>query len=197
MSPFLPATATATTPATRHAIPTEANLRALVYAFYDKVRADSLLGPVFEETLHGNWDAHLPKMCAFWSSLVLGTKEYRGNVQQVHQPLPGLEPKHFSHWLFLFLTTVETHYEPAAAVQFMEPALRIAHSLQLSRFGWDYVLPAEQKALLERIAPPRRRVRVIGEPRGEPRNEPGNEPRETSASTAAPSPAGTNGTRET
>ncbi|WP_153100418.1 group III truncated hemoglobin [Paraburkholderia hayleyella] len=137
----------------RHAEPTEANIRELVYAFYDRVRADPLLGPVFEQTLAGRWDAHLPKMCAFWTSLVLGSKQYRGNVQQVHQPLSGIEPQHFSQWLFLFLATVESRYEPAAAVRFMEPALRIAQSLQLSRFGWNYVIPEEQKALLAHIAP--------------------------------------------
>ncbi|CAM2173218.1 hemoglobin [Paraburkholderia sacchari] len=140
----------------RHAAPTEDNIRELVYAFYDRVRADALLGPVFEGVLAGRWDEHLPKMCRFWSSLVLGTKTYRGNVQQAHDPVPGVEPKHFSHWLYLFLDTVQAHYEPAAAVQFMEPALRIAQSLQLSRFGWDYVIPPEQQALLDSIAPRRR-----------------------------------------
>ena len=88
---------------------------------------------------------------------VLGAKQYRGNVQQAHQPLEGVEPQHFSRWLYLFLDTVESRYQPAAAVRFMEPALRIAQSLQLSRFGWDYKIPAEQQALLERVAPKRRR----------------------------------------
>jgi hemoglobin len=140
----------------RHAEPTDDNIRDLVYVFYDRVRADATLGPVFEDALAGRWDTHLPKMCRFWASLVLGTKAYRGNVQQAHQPLPGVEPKHFSHWLYLFLDTVESRYQPAAAVQFMEPALRIAQSLQLSRFGWDYAIPPEQQALLERVAPRRR-----------------------------------------
>src|ERR1700722_17567870 len=143
--------------APRHTEPNEANIRELVYAFYDRVRADSIVGPVFEQTLAGRWDEHLPKMCMFWASLVLGAKQYRGNVQQAHQPLPGLEPQHFSHWLYLFLDTVESRYQPAAAVRFMEPALRIAQSLQLSRFGWDYQIPAEQQALLERVAPKRPR----------------------------------------
>ena len=116
-------------------------------------------GPVFEATLAGRWDDHLPKMCTFWGSLVLGAKQYRGNVQQAHQPLEGVEPQHFSRWLYLFLDTVESRYQPAAAVRFMEPALRIAQSLQLSRFGWDYKIPAEQQALLERVAPKRRRGR--------------------------------------
>jgi hemoglobin len=139
----------------RHTAPTEDNIRELVYAFYDRVRADALLGPVFDGALAGRWDEHLPKMVRFWSSLVLGSKSYRGNVQQAHEPVAGVEPKHFSHWLYLFLDTVQAHYEPAAAVQFMEPALRIAQSLQLSRFGWDFKIPAEQQALLDAIAPRR------------------------------------------
>jgi hemoglobin len=153
-----------------YAQPTEENIRELVYAFYDRVREDDMLGPVFDGVLAGRWDEHLPKMCRFWSSLVLGTKTYRGNVQQAHDPVPGIEPQHFSRWLYLFLDTVHARYEPAAAVQFMEPALRIAQSLQLSRFGWDYAIPAEQQALLERVAPRRQRpghelpTRPTGEP---------------------------------
>ncbi len=78
-------------------------------------------------------------------------EQYRGNVQKAHRPLADIEPRHFARWLSLFLNTVETRYEPAVAVQFMEPALRIAHSLQLSKFGWDYQIPAEQQALIEAL----------------------------------------------
>ncbi len=157
----------------RAAEPTADNIRALVDAFYTQVRADPLLGPVFAAKLDGHWDEHLPKMVAFWSNLVLGTKGYRGNVQARHQPLEGIEPAHFSRWLALFLNTVEARYAPAAAVRFMEPALRIAHSLQLSRFGWDYAIPAEQQALLDAIAPRRPRgdddhAALAARPRGEP-----------------------------
>lgn len=161
-------------PPARHREPTEANIRELVYAFYDRVRADPLLGPVFDAVLEGRWDTHLPKMCAFWGSLVLGDKGYRGNVQQAHQPLEGVEPRHFSRWLHLFLDTVCERYEPAAAVRFMEPALRIAQSLQLSRFGWDYAIPAEQQALLERIAP--RRLPADAPPSADATGEPGRSP---------------------
>lgn len=149
--------APAARPLARHSEPTAENIRELVYAFYDRVRADTLLGPVFDAVLEGRWDEHLPKMCLFWGSLVLGDKRYRGNVQQAHQPLEGVEPQHFSRWLHLFLDTVCDRYEPADAVRFMEPALRIAQSLQLSRFGWDYAIPPEQQALLDRIAPKRPR----------------------------------------
>jgi hemoglobin len=148
---------------TRAAAPDDANVRALVEAFYRRVDDDALLGPIFTRQLEGRWDEHLAKMTTFWSSLVLGSKQYRGNVQEAHRPLADIEPRHFARWLSLFLTTVEARYEPAAAMQFMEPALRIAHSLQLSKFGWDYQIPAEQQALLDAL----RRKRTGGEP--EPR----------------------------
>src|SRR5579863_974950 len=125
----------------RAAEPDETNIRELVEAFYRRVDDDVLLGPIFARELAGRWDAHLAKMTTFWSSLVLGTKGYRGNVQEAHRPLGDIEPQHFARWLTLFLDTVNTRYEPAAAAQFMEPALRIAQSLQLSKFGWDYAIP--------------------------------------------------------
>ncbi|QIE24096.1 hypothetical protein SBC1_19870 [Caballeronia sp. SBC1] len=136
-TPFVPA-----------AEPDETNIRELVDAFYRRVDDDLLLGPIFARELAGRWDAHLAKMTTFWSSLVLGTKGYRGNVQEAHRPLGDIEPQHFARWLTLFLDTVNTRYEPAAAVQFMEPALRIAQSLQLSKFGWDYAIPDAQLALM-------------------------------------------------
>jgi hemoglobin len=136
------------TPFVRLPEPDETNIRELVDAFYRRVDDDLLLGPIFARELSGRWDAHLAKMTTFWSSLVLGTKGYRGNVQEAHRPLGDIEPQHFARWLTLFLDTVDTRYEPAAAVQFMEPALRIAQSLQLSKFGWDYVIPDAQLALM-------------------------------------------------
>ncbi|KAF1025620.1 MAG: Group 3 truncated hemoglobin ctb [Burkholderia plantarii] len=167
-----PTGTTAPQPVERAAEPSVDAIRALVDAFYDQVRADPLLGPVFSARLDGRWDEHLPKMVVFWSSLVLGTKAYRGNLQATHQPLDGLEPAHFSRWLALFLRTVDSRFAPAAAVRFMEPALRIAQSLQLSRFGWDYAIPAEQQALLDRIAPKRDRSRDNESHPSRPRGEP-------------------------
>jgi hemoglobin len=151
-------------PAQRHALADRANIAALIDAFYSRVRADDLLGPVFERTLDGRWEQHQPKMVDFWVGLVLGEKRYQGNLKSVHQALPDLTPAHFDRWLGLFLDTVETRYAPAAAVGFMEPALRIAHSLQLSRFGWDFKLAPAQRELLEQINPRRLREREV-EPR--------------------------------
>ena len=139
----------------RKAEPDHENIRTLVYTFYDRVRDDALLGPIFNTALKDHWDEHLPKMCHFWASLVLGEKTYQGNVLRAHQPFTHLAPQHFNRWLYLFLDTVESLYEPAAAVRFMEPALRIAQSLQLNLFGRNYKIPAQQQTLIDCIAPKR------------------------------------------
>src|SRR3954447_23549859 len=49
---------------------TEAMIERLVHGFYAKVRADAELAPVFEPRI-AEWEPHLQRMCAFWSSVAL------------------------------------------------------------------------------------------------------------------------------
>lgn len=138
-------------PASRLSEIDEDAVRLLVHTFYGRIRDDDLLGPVFRQALEGRWDMHLEKMVAFWCSIVLGAKRYRGNVTQAHQPFGHLSGEHFSRWLALFFDTLDKLFEPQAAFAFAEPAIRIAESLQLNLFGWEYSLPPAQRALLESI----------------------------------------------
>lgn len=87
----------------------EKELRALVFAFYGRVREDALLGPVFEARLEGRWDAHLEKMCDFWSSVLYATGRFRGDPIRSHARISELTPEHFDRWLELFeRTALET-----------------------------------------------------------------------------------------
>lgn len=138
-------------PATRFAELDENAVRVLVHTFYGRIRDDDMLGPVFRQALEDRWDMHLDKMAAFWSSIVLGAKRYRGNVTQAHQPFGHLGGEHFSRWLALFFDTLDKLFEPQAAFAFAEPAIRIAESLQLNLFGWEYALPSAQRVLLESV----------------------------------------------
>lgn len=107
----------------------EAMIRTLVHAFYARVRADGVLGPMFETAI-GNWDHHLEKLCAFWSSVTLMTGRYKGAPMQAHAALPGISDHHFRHWLALFAETAWTHCPPDAAALFVDRAERIARSLR-------------------------------------------------------------------
>ena len=59
----------------------EAMIEHLVRRFYDKVRDDRLLGPVFNSRIK-NWDYHLQQMFAFWSSVALMSGRYHGRPMQ-------------------------------------------------------------------------------------------------------------------
>jgi hemoglobin len=82
------------------------DLITLVDSFYEKVKSDSLLGPVFG---HVDWPKHLPVMYNFWCSMLLGEGSYTGNPLQNHLNL-AIERSHFDRWLTLFNETVDEHF---------------------------------------------------------------------------------------
>lgn len=118
----------------------EAMILALVHGFYDRVRADPVLGPVFAAEI-ADWEPHLAKMVDFWSSVVLMTKRYDGRPVPAHVKIPGLDRAHFAHWLGLFETTARELCPPEAAALFIDRAHRIAQSLQLSLDFHRGILP--------------------------------------------------------
>lgn len=107
----------------------EAMIERLVHSFYARIRDDALLGPVFATHIT-DWEPHLQRMCAFWSSVALMTGRFHGSPMEKHLPLP-IDARHFDHWLELFEHTARDVCPPAAADHFMERALRIAESLEL------------------------------------------------------------------
>lgn len=107
---------------------TEAEITTLVYAFYDKVRADALIGPVFNTAIH-DWDTHLAIMVRFWSSVLLGSGTYSGTPMPKHVALPGLDASMFTRWLQLFHDTASTLPNRRFAERAEEAAHRIARSL--------------------------------------------------------------------
>lgn len=108
----------------------EARLTAVVHRFYERIRSDEVLGPVFAERIH-DWDRHLAKMVDFWSSVALMTGRYSGTPMQAHLRLPVDWP-HFERWLALFRDTAAETCTPAGAAHLVERAERIARSLNMA-----------------------------------------------------------------
>lgn len=109
---------------------TEALITNIVHTFYDNIRKDDLLGPIFDAKIRPHeWDAHLNRMVDFWSSVILTTGRYAGRPHALHQPLP-ITQKHFAHWLTLFDKTLQSLCPPDIAALFLDRAQRIAQSLQ-------------------------------------------------------------------
>jgi hemoglobin len=122
-----------------------ASITTLVHEFYNDVRADPVLGPVFDNAIGDRWDAHLARMVEFWSTVMLGTHDFQGNVFGTHMALQGIEPDHFRRWLSMFFATTERLFDPAVAHEFQLVGQRIAASLQYGYFG-KVVVEAPQPA---------------------------------------------------
>jgi len=114
---------------------TEQMIETLVRTFYDRIRADKVLGPVFEEGIGDNWEPHLQKMFAFWSSVSLKTRRYSGNPMQAHFKLEGLTSDMFQKWLAMFRKTAHEVCGKEIGELFYAPASKIARALEMGILG--------------------------------------------------------------
>lgn len=110
---------------------TEEDIARLVPRFYARVRADEVLGPIFNRAI-GDWPHHLGKLEAFWSSVMLTSGRYKGQPMVAHlRHAEHMTLENFSRWLALWIEVTEEVLGPEAAAAFQEKAGRIAESLQL------------------------------------------------------------------
>jgi len=113
---------------------TEEGICQMVDAFYTKVRADTELSPIFARAI-SDWQPHLEKMSAFWSSIMLTTGRYKGNPMMKHLATPGITPEMFTRWLALFGETCSELFDDEVSNEFRIKAERIADSLKFVLFG--------------------------------------------------------------
>jgi len=95
--------------ATLNDIESEADIAYFLDRFYERVRADVELGYIFDEVAKVDWLAHLPRVAAFWSGILLGSGTYQGNPMRPHFELAQKTPisaEHFDRWLALFTQTL-------------------------------------------------------------------------------------------
>ena len=107
----------------------EAFVEQLVETFYATIRADALLGPIFEARI-ADWPEHLGRMKRFWRSILFSSGEYSGNPMMKHLAIPQLEIAHYAHWLELFYRTLADLAQQPEAVELVGARARaIADSL--------------------------------------------------------------------
>lgn len=107
----------------------DAMIERLVRLFYQRIQAEPVLGPIFASRVT-DWEHHIAKLCAFWSSVALMTGRYHGQPMRMHMNLP-VNGTHFDRWLELFERTAAEVCPPSASEHFVERARRIADSLEL------------------------------------------------------------------
>lgn len=102
----------------------EQSIGSLVDTFYDRVRQDDLIGPVFNRVVE-DWPEHLAKLKAFWGTVMLGTGGYKGNPMMAHMPIPEMDKDHLVRWLTLWQQTTFEIFEPATAEVFLAKAIMV------------------------------------------------------------------------
>lgn len=84
-------------------------LTALVQAFYARVRADDVLGAMFNTAIpSGDWPTHLARMADFWSSVMLTSGRYHGNPLAAHlKHRDAITRAMFERWLELWVQNAD------------------------------------------------------------------------------------------
>lgn len=106
----------------------------LVDAFYGKVRADAPLGHVFDGVAKVDWETHLPKLYAFWETVLFRAGTFRGNPLAAHLKLveqTDMGWPLFERWLELFRETVTGNFAGENAghiIRCAEDMARVIHS---------------------------------------------------------------------
>ena len=91
-------------------IESRADCERLVRAFYGRALIDPVIGWIFTDVAHLDLEAHVPRISAFWETILLGAQSYRGGAFAPHAVLHakvGLRAGHFERWLWLWRSTVD------------------------------------------------------------------------------------------
>lgn len=88
----------------------------LVGAFYTKIRANDLLGPIFNGHIKDEeWPVHISKLTDFWETNLLGVRLFKGRPGAKHIAVDRnlnhtISKQHFITWLQLWFETIDELY---------------------------------------------------------------------------------------
>lgn len=86
------------------------DVKQLVNMFYERVRINELIGPIFNDKIQDRWEMHLQQMYNFWQTVLLEEHTYNGRPFPPHAHLP-ISQEHFDTWLKLFKNTLDELFE--------------------------------------------------------------------------------------
>ncbi len=114
----------------KHEILNIADVKQLVDTFYEKVREDELLNPIFNNVIQEHWPEHLEKMYRFWQTILLEEHTYFGSPFVPHAKLP-VKKEHFDRWLQLFYDNIDNQFKGEKAEEAKWRAKKMAEMFQM------------------------------------------------------------------
>lgn len=110
-----------------HDIQSFEDIKLMVDSFYQEVRKDELIGPIFASRIADDaWPAHLQRMYTFWAAILLNEPGYSGQPFEKHRDMPIDQP-HFDRWVALFKQNVDSLFEGPTANEAKHRADLMAH----------------------------------------------------------------------
>jgi hemoglobin len=111
---------------------TEPLVRAVILSFYERVRRDAVLGPVFADAIGDHWDRHIERIISFWLTATRLGGGYDGrNFMPAHLRNHSIRAEQLPRWLELFRMTAAEHCSAQAAAVLVDIAERMAETLEL------------------------------------------------------------------
>lgn len=86
------------------------DIQLLVNTFYERIRENDLLSPIFKDRIENRWPEHLEKMYRFWQTILLEEHSYHGAPFPPHATMP-IEERHFVVWVENWTGTVNEFFE--------------------------------------------------------------------------------------
>ena len=91
------------------------DVHTLVNTFYDRIRVDVYLGPIFNKHI-SDWPAHIEHLTDFWEGNLFMKRIFKGHPLHVHKRVDKEEgyminEHHFGIWLNHWVQTINSLYE--------------------------------------------------------------------------------------
>jgi hemoglobin len=117
---------------------TGALVRQVVISFYEKLRRDAILGPLFVAAVGDHWDAHIERIILFWLTATRLGDGYQGrNFMPAHLKHASIRIELIPRWLELFGATATEQCPSESASVLIDIATRMAETLQVGLIRRD------------------------------------------------------------
>ena len=113
-------------------IQTRDDVYALVSTFYEHIRIDTVLGPIFNSHIEDEkWPEHIQKLTDFWMTGLFGVVCFKGNPTEAHRKVDknlhySIDQNHFDQWLNLWFNTIDNLFEGSLANRAKEASIKMA-----------------------------------------------------------------------
>ncbi|MGI0438917.1 group III truncated hemoglobin [Helicobacter himalayensis] len=120
---------------------THDSIAKLMDIFYEKVRKDANLAPIFNAKIgesDSKWQHHKKHIGNFWKQMLLGESTFNGQPLKKHLELPPFPRERFDDWLALFEESLHQVYDEPTSAHILEVVRGIAGRFQMMIYDMPY-----------------------------------------------------------